>query len=135
MKKAIVLWMGVLLALVLSGCQISSSERVKLRDLEFTVLSQEKMPEELLAMIEERKTEAFKLTYSDNENLYICVGYGEQPTGGYSIAVEELYLTENAIYVQTTLLGPQTGDKKGGTPSCPYIVIKTEHLDQTVICG
>ena len=47
---------------------------------------------------EERKAENFKLTYSDKQYLYICIGYGEQETGGYSIAVNELYLTDNAIY-------------------------------------
>lgn len=74
------------------------------------------------------------MTYSDNENLYICVGYGQQETGGYSITVDELYLTEEAVYVQTTLLGPDVAEKGNRTPSYPYIVIKTEYLDQPVIC-
>ena len=49
--------------------------------------------------------------------------------------MDELYLTEDAIYVGTTLLGPEiTGQKKGAEkPSTPYIVIKTEFLDKTVI--
>ena len=92
------------------------------------------MPEELKEMIEERKVEPFKLTYSDNEYLYICVGYGEQETGGYSITVDELYLTDSAIYAQTTLLGPEASDKGNKVASYPVIVIKTELLDQTVIC-
>ena len=67
------------------------------------------------------------------EYLYICSGYGEQATGGYSIAVNELYLTDTAIYVSTSLLGPESADKSNKTPSYPYIVIKMEYLDQTVI--
>lgn len=110
-----------------------SEEDVKLRDLDFTVLSEEKIPQELSAIIEEKEGGAFKLTYSDNEFLYICIGYGEQPTGGYSIAVNELYLTDNAIYVNTQLLGPQASEKGNKVPSYPYIVIKTEYLDKTVI--
>lgn len=116
-----------------AGCSMISEEDVKLRDLDFTVLSEEKIPQELSAIIEEKEGGAFKLTYSDNEFLYICIGYGEQPTGGYSIAVNELYLTDNAIYVNTQLLGPQASEKGNKVPSYPYIVIKTEYLDKTVI--
>ena len=118
---------------LLTGCTLLSEERVKLRDLDFTVLSEEKIPAELKTIIEEKKAEPFKLTYSDNEHLYISIGYGEQTTGGYSIAVNELYLTDNAVYVNTTLLGPDASEKSNQTPSYPYIVIKTEYLDETVI--
>lgn len=121
-----------ILVLALSGCSMSSLETTKLRDLEFTVISEERLPEELKALIEERKTDAFKLTYNDNEFLYICIGYGEQATGGYSIAVNDLYLTENAITISTSLLGPGPEDKTGTAPSYPYIVVKTEYLDKTV---
>ena len=91
--------------------------------------------EELKTVIVEKGTEPFHLTYSDDQNLYISIGYGQQKTGGYSIAVDELYLTEDAIYVGTTLLGPEiTGQKKGAEKaSTPSIVIKTEFLDKTVI--
>lgn len=37
--------------------------------------------------------------------LYLVVGYGRQPTGGYSIIVDELYTTENTIVFATTLTG------------------------------
>ena len=59
-----------------AGCSMISEEDVKLRDLDFTVLSEEKIPQELSAIIEEKEGGAFKLTYSDNEFLYICIGYG-----------------------------------------------------------
>ena len=123
----------MLALLMLTGCTMLSDERVKLRDLDFTVLSEEKIPEELKTIIEEKKAQAFKLTYSDNEYLYISIGYGEQATGGYSIAVNELYLTDNAVYVNTNLLGPELSEKSNPAVSYPYIVIKTEYLDETVI--
>ena len=129
---ALLLCLGTLLGLC--GCSLMSTEEVKLRDLDFTLLGEELVPGELAAMIEERKAEAFKMTYSDNQNLYICVGYGQQETGGYSITVDELYLTEEAVHVQTTLLVPDVSEKGNKTPSYPYIVIKTEYLDLPVIC-
>ncbi|MCI8695081.1 MAG: protease complex subunit PrcB family protein [Lachnospiraceae bacterium] len=125
---------GILAAWVLlaGGCTFLSQEKIKLRDLDFTVLSEEKIPEQLSAIIEEKKESAFQITYTDNANLYICIGYGKQETGGYSIAVDELYLTDTNICVSTTLLGPEASEKSNKTPSHPYIVIKTEFLEQTV---
>lgn len=133
MKRIILCFLAVATAAMLSGCTFLSEERIKLRDLDFTVLSEEKIPEELMSIIEEKKKEPFQITYTDKEYLYICTGYGEQATGGYSIAVNELYLTDTAVYVSTSLLGPESADKNNATPSYPYIVIKTEYLDQTVI--
>lgn len=125
----------LLLCVVLTGCGMSGERNIKLRDLDFTVLSEEKIPEELKTVIAEKGSEPFRLTYSDNQNLYISIGYGEQKTGGYSIAVDELYLTDDAVHVSTSLLGPDiTGQKSGaGKTTTPYIVIKTELLDKTVI--
>ena len=122
---------AVAFLMTLGGC--GSTEDLKLRDLEFTVLGEEKIPEQLAPMIAEKKEAPFEFTYSDNENLYICVGYGQQESGGYSIAVNELYLTEDNIYVDTNLLGPESVEKSNKVPSYPYIVIKTEYLDKTVI--
>ena len=114
-------------------CSITEENGMKLRDLEFTLVSEDRLPEELKSLIEEQKSEEFKFTYTDNESLYICIGYGEQTTGGYSIAVNELYLTDNAIYVDTNLLGPSAKEKETHAVSYPYIVIKTELLDKSVV--
>ena len=121
----------LLFLFLLNGC--SENGGMKLRDLEFTLVSDERLPEELKALLEERKTAEFKFTYTDQESLYICIGYGEQSTGGYSIVVNELYLTDNAIYVDTNLLGPSAGEKENPAVSYPYVVIKTENLDKNVV--
>lgn len=57
------------------------------------------------------------------------MGYGVQPTGGYSISVNELYLTDNSIVVNTELKGPEKGENAGAEQSFPYIVIRTEYLE------
>lgn len=133
MKKTVALLTGIILVLSLTGCSFTSEERIKLRDLDFTILSEDVVPDELKTIINEKKAAEFRLTYSDNSNLYICIGYGEQSTGGYSITVNELYLTDNAIYVNTSLLGPENGSNEKSAKSYPYVVIKTELLDETVI--
>lgn len=133
MKKVKWLSMVMVLVLLFSGCEMMNMEKVKLRDLEFVILSEEVLSEELKTIIDERKTEPFKLTYADADALYICVGYGAQKGGGYSITVDELYLTEDAIYVETTLLGPDEGKSSKDVTSYPYIVIRTEALDEEVV--
>ena len=128
--------LGMAVLLLLAGCSKQKDPLEKIKDLEFTVLAEDNIPEELKALIDEKKQNAFKLTYQDNGFLYICVGYGEQISGGYSIAVNALYLTENAVYADTTLLGPDPADEaaaKRHTPSYPYVVIKTEFVDKPVV--
>ena len=133
------MWKRVLLVgsilLFLSGCSMQTNEREKVRDLEYNILKEQEIPADLSRILEEKRQEAFKLTFEEEGALYLCVGYGEQETGGYSIAVDELYLTDDAVHVSTSLLGPDiTGQKSGaGKPTTPYIVIKTELLDKTVL--
>lgn len=130
--KKMVLALAVVAAL-LTGCSMDSDKTDKIRDLDFTVVSEDRQPEELKQILEEKKMQEFKITYVDGEYLYICIGYGEQITGGYSIAVKELYLTENAVYVSTNLLGPSAEEKKKEGVSYPYIVVKCENVDKTVV--
>ncbi len=121
---------------LLAGCAKEKDPMEKIKDLEFTVLAEDNIPDELKTVIDEKKENTFKVTYQDNGFLYICIGYGEQVSGGYSITVNDLYLTENAIYADTTLLGPEPGDAaaaKKNAPSYPYIVIKTEFVDKPVV--
>lgn len=130
MKK----WCLVLLILcILTGCGVQTQDEEKISDLEFTVLDPEKIPEELRNVLEEKKITPFKVTYEDEGYLYICVGYGEQQTSGYSIVVEDLYLTSNAIYVDTELLGPQKGEETAAATTCPYIVLKLKEMEESVV--
>ena len=104
MKKLAVWAAGLLLSCVclLGGCSDKGAEE-KVKDLEFTVVGQNEIPKELMDMIEQKKTEEFRLTYTSGEDLYIAVGYGEQQTGGFSISVPEFYLTENSMVIKTEL--------------------------------
>ena len=87
-----------------------------------------------MAEIEEKKQEEFQFFFQDGNYLYLCVGYGEKETGGYGICVKEFYLTDSSIVLDTTLLGPNNqGEKIIAGKSYPYIVIKTEYIDEVVI--
>ena len=130
MKK----WCLLMLTIcVLAGCGVQTRDEERLKDLEFTVLDPEKIPEELRNVLEEKKAEPFKVTYEDEGYTYICVGYGEQKSSGYCIIVEDLYLTSNAVYVETELLGPGNGEETAAATTCPYIVLKLENMGKSVV--
>lgn len=134
MKKLAVWAAGLLLSCVclLGGCSDKGAEE-KVKDLEFTVVGQNEIPKELMDMIEQKKAEEFRLTYTSGEDLYIAVGYGEQQTGGFSISVPEFYLTENSMVIKTELQGPEQGSQQAASPSYPFIVIKTKFIEAPVV--
>ncbi len=132
-KKLSAFCLLLILCSFLSACSLGGDEKGKIKDLEFTIVSEDRLSEELKKIMDEKKASPFNLTFHDQEFLYICIGYGEQETGGYSIAVNELYLTKDSVCVDTNLLGPSAENKDNPTPSYPYIVIKTEYIDKPVI--
>lgn len=134
MKKGIKYIILLFAALLFgAGCSVEKTDRNKLRDLDFTLAEDSQLPEELKARIEEKKTAEFKMTFDTEDCKYIVVGYGVQETGGYSISVEELYETENAVYISTGFIGPAKGEAVNRVESFPYIVVKIEYLDKRVV--
>lgn len=121
------------LALAFTGCEMKEETGDKLRDLDFTVVGENEQPDALKSIIAEKSGSAFQISYTIGEELYIAVGYGEQPSGGYSITVNEFYETPDSIFVDTTLIGPNSAQNVTDTPTTPYIVIKTENIDDKPI--
>jgi len=124
-----VMWMMGMLV----GCTSVDEPADKVADLEFAVVSEEEIPEELAKLIQEKKANEFKLSYSADGKLYIVAGFGEKNTGGYSVRVNALYLTENAIVFDTDLLGPGKEEEVSQGASWPYIVICTVDRPESVI--
>ena len=142
MRKSYLLFLltAAVTMLCLSGCTVKTKEgNEKIKDIEFTVLGEDNVPEELKQIVEEKKENEFKITYQDNDFLYICVGYGKQDTGGYSITVNDVYLTSNAIYVDTNLIGPDPENRElynsqeKDSASYPYVILKIQYLDKSVV--
>ena len=122
-----------LLSCFLCGCSI---EKVKAGDgvkPEYTVMKEEDFPDKVKELIEEHKETEFQLTYQDSGYLYLLTGYGKQQTGGYSIQIEDLSLWENAIHLQTVLIGPGEGEELKEEPSYPCLVVKMKYREEPVI--
>ncbi|TAH70887.1 MAG: protease complex subunit PrcB family protein [Anaerolineaceae bacterium] len=133
LKTIITLLLIIFTVYGLVGCKKDESEIKKLKDLEFTVVEDADLPGELKEIIDEKKDKPFRLHYSNNDSLYIVVGYGKQNSGGYSIAVEELFLTDNAIYIDTNLIGPSQDDLVTQGVTYPYIAVKLEYMDKKIV--
>ena len=130
------LFLGAVICVILclmTGCVTKTGNGQKLRDIEFTVLDKDTIPKELAAQIDGRQTEAFFLTYADQGCLYIAKGYGERPTSGYSVEVNALYETEDAVHVHTNLLGPEKGEETKDAATFPYVVIQLEYIEKEVL--
>ena len=131
MKKTYLLLLPICI-LILTACSVRKADDKKLRDVEFTVLDKDDVPEEFMAKIEEAKEGQVKLSYADRGYLYIARGYGQKDTSGYSVEVRRCYETENEIHVETGLLGPGKEEKILKKKTCPYVVIKTEYTDKQI---
>lgn len=133
MRKLFALLCAFTLVFTAASCSVKKIKTEKLKDLDFTVLKEADVPEELQQMIELHKEQPMKLTYSDQGMLYIVEGYGRQETSGYSIEVKDCFETENAIYFRTNLIGPSKEEVRIETESFPYIVVKLQYLDKNVV--
>lgn len=133
MRKIGSLAIVLCLLVMMAGCSTEKSNLEKLNDLDFTVVEEEDIPEEMTEEIKNSKDKPFKTTFADKGALYICEGYGEQATSGYSIEVAECYETSNAIYIHTNLLGPTGEEEVIEKTTTPYIVIKMEYKEKNVV--
>ena len=119
---------------VTSACGWEKTSSKKLSDVDYTIVSSQETPKEVIKIIEERKEKEFKVTYSDEQYTYIVIGYGKQKYSGYSITVTNLYETANAVFVKTEFKGPEKYTEKEEN-SYPYIVIKIKYSDKNIIFG
>ncbi|MCD8381111.1 MAG: protease complex subunit PrcB family protein [Lachnospiraceae bacterium] len=121
------------MAVFLTACSVSevnSGAGEKVEDLEYVILDEDRIPEELMPLIEERYEEAVQMTYTDNDYLYVCIGYGKQENSGYTIVVNDFFRGENGVLVDTSLIGPAAGEERINEPQYAYIVLRTEALEE-----
>jgi len=121
-RRIVSIGLVCLLCFSVYSCGQKQNPMEKIKDLDYTVIAEDNIPEELLLKIEERKTDTFKLTFEDQGFLYICVGYGTP-----------LYETANAVYIYTNLIGPSPEEKSKPVASYPYVVVKTEFSQKPVV--
>jgi hypothetical protein len=130
--------MGIFLAGVYAVACGGEKQAEKLRDLEFAVIGPDETPQELAQIIEEKKNDSFRLTYTSGNDLYIAAGYGKQETGGYSGVVPDGQFDRRQDRVKRT--GEKRADRgravvsvycaadgtAGGTSGIPVVSYETK---------
>lgn len=133
LQKIILSCVVISLLLCVSACSVTDLEGGKKKELDFTVLEKEDIPEELKTTIEEKKNDPMKLTYTDQGQMYLVRGYGEKESSGYSIEVKELYETDNAVHILTELKGPGEKEQVIQKRTWPYVVVKMDYQNRHVV--
>lgn len=123
---------GIFLLAALTGCGIEETDTKKIKDLDYTVCDESKLPKELVELIGEKKKEPFKLTYRTKDYLYIVVGYGAQDRTDLNVVLTELYLTENAIFIDTDMTSVEGTTLEDNMVCYPWIAVKCELYDVQV---
>ena len=131
-KKISLLLVAVLAVMLIAGCEKEKKSAERGKDWDYTVVAVRDCPEDFLKELEEKKVNAFQMTYMDGEYLYIALGYGEQATVGFSIAVHGLYESGDKLCFETELMKPNKDEVVKEEPSYPYIIVKTEKTDRKV---
>lgn len=139
LKAALFLVLLFFFVYLLVGCDDTEESGAR-QDIEFTVCSRENLPEELYTIIEEKKEKLCKFTYSNGSFMYIVVCYGEKERENLNVVVNDLFMTSNAIYIDTTLktdIGVTVTATDpvaiGEYSMYPYIVLKCEKYDVPVV--
>ena len=118
---------------LISGCITRIEKEQKQKDLEYILIDQENLPEEMTEVLGQLKKKAFHFVYSDQGKTYLAEGYGACPTTGYSIQVNELYETEHTIYIHTSLMGPEVSEETKEITTFPYLVVEISGTEKVVM--
>jgi len=134
MLRKILCRLALMLLLFLPvGCVSKQIHRPKLQDLEYTIIMEEKVPHELLTIIQRKKMRPFRLSYADQGVWYLARGYGAQGKTGYRVTVEELYETDSYVCLRTTLWGPEKREKTEEIETYPYVVVRFGYRDKNIV--
>lgn len=131
-RLAFIIMTSIFLLSALTGCKFEETNEKKIKDLDYTICDESKLPKELVTIIKEKRKEPFKLTYRTKDYLYIVIGYGAQDRTDLNVTLTDLYLTENAIFVDTDIVSVEDKTIENNLVSYPYIAVKCELYDVDV---
>ena len=124
-------WLPGVLVFLLAGCQGGSTAGEQV-PVAFSVEEERTIPAALRQAIKENEAREIRMTFEDGNDLYLIRGYGEQNTGGYSIAVDACTEDEEKLYLTTRLIGPEDAEKQPKDASYPYIVVRVAATGKAV---
>ena len=112
--------LAAVILMLLASCRITDVSEGERKELSYAIVKPGDFPPEIDQILRRKKESAFQMAYE------ILRGYGKQKSGGFSIQIEEVSKSENAVFVRTKLVGPAAKEEQKGAASCPYVVLKTK---------
>lgn len=124
----------LMLCMLLAGCNYKGKDVRS--DIEFTVCCEKDIPEDFLKIIEDKKQNPFAMSYVTDNEMYVAVGYGAHNQRNLNVVVEDFYVTDKAIYLDTNLfttkMTPTDAARTGEVSMYPYIVLKCDIYDYPI---
>ena len=112
--------LAAVILMLLASCRITDVSEGERKELSYAIVKPGDFPPEIDQILRRKKESAFQMAYESGDDLYILRGYGKQKSGGFSIQIEEVSKSENAVFVRTKLVGPAAKEEQKGAASCPY---------------
>lgn len=141
-RVAGMIWMLIFLG----GCQVMEKKTTGGELLEYSIMDEKKVPEEMTERIAGMEEKPFQIMYVQGDRMYVGQGYGKQEMEGYAIRVNGCMEEKDVICVQTTLLGPGSDEtekegeemenicmREGVFSQYPYVVLEMEKREKPVI--
>ena len=88
--------------MLLASCRITDVSEGERKELSYAIVKPGDFPPEIDQILRKKKESAFQMAYESGDDLYILRGYGKQKSGGFSIQIEEVSKSENAVFVRRT---------------------------------
>ena len=133
-KRIVVVCVWVMILVGMLVCiKFEAIDKKRVRDTPYEVVLEENIPGEIMGELQGFGKGVCRCSYICSDNLYIVVYYGEQATDGYTVEINELYESSNAIFVETTLKGPTSYKDVKEEESYPYVVLKLKLSDKKVV--
>ena len=118
--------LAAVILMLLASCRITDVSEGERKELSYAIVKPGDFPPEIDQILRRKKESAFQMAYESGDDLYILRGYGKQKSGGFSIQIEEVSKSENAVFRTDKT---RRTCRKGGAERrrlLPYVVLKTK---------
>ena len=90
--------LAAVILMLLASCRITDVSEGERKELSYAIVKPGDFPPEIDQILRRKKESAFQMAYESGDDLYILRGYGKQKSGGFSIQIEEVSKSENAVF-------------------------------------
>ncbi|MFO8060868.1 MAG: S-layer homology domain-containing protein [Bacillota bacterium] len=132
-RRHVVWFIVVVLALVLAAPGVSFGEEETTEPLQWEVVDVEDAPEEVGIWVDRHLAARGIYLLPAGEVRYLLVAWGEQPTGGYVLEVDSAESLQDCVRVNVKLTAPDPDDAVTEALTYPHQLLRLEAGQETVM--